>query len=242
VSTNHTTLGVSSNQSWAAASLVSGNVNVTVAANPNVAERSAVVRVVAGSAVAEVRVVQAGGPPRLGLSVSSWSAGYGAVTGSLVVTTNSDVWQAVSDQSWLSVSPVSGRSGQVLYVPVTANPSTVARQGVVTVTSGGVSASLTVTQQGRPATVSLAATSWSVAGVGGSRSVVVTTNHTGWVAVPAQDWVSVTPGGVSGESLVLTVGVNPSTAARSTTVRVTAGSAYATFTVYQAGGTITTSR
>jgi len=90
-------------------------------------------------------------PSAATVSLSPWTAltaPPGAAKTAVTVTTNQSLWTASSNQSWLTPTPSSGADGAALTVSVAANTSGWARQGVVTVTAGGASATLTVTQPG----------------------------------------------------------------------------------------------
>jgi hypothetical protein len=57
-------------------------------------------------------------------------------------------WSAVSDQSWLTVSPSSANGDGTVTITVSANPSIEARNAIVTISSSGMSQSITVIQGG----------------------------------------------------------------------------------------------
>jgi hypothetical protein len=99
---------------------------------------------------------QAGAAASISLSKTSWSAP--AVTGSLAiaVSTNRAQWSAWVDQSWLHLSRTDGHNGAVLVLGVDSNPASAARVGYVTVSAGGVSKSVKVTQAAGPAQVTVA--------------------------------------------------------------------------------------
>jgi hypothetical protein len=68
---------------------------------------------------------------------------------SIVITSN-DTWTTSSNQIWLKVSPNTGTGNDTLLLTADANLSSLQRTAVVTVTSGDISATITVTQAASP--------------------------------------------------------------------------------------------
>ncbi|MDR2261415.1 MAG: trypsin-like peptidase domain-containing protein [Azoarcus sp.] len=87
--------------------------------------------------------------PTLSLSSPSWSAPTAAASSNVTVTTNQAQWTATSNQSWLTVSPASGKNGAQATLKVTANTTTASRTGTVTFSAGGKTATVAVTQAGK---------------------------------------------------------------------------------------------
>ena len=80
------------------------------------------------------------------LSVSRLSD-FTSFAGSKAITISSNVsWSVSDDQSWISVSPTSGSDNGSVTVTVTANSSDTDRSGVVTVTGGSLTRTVTITQ------------------------------------------------------------------------------------------------
>jgi len=148
-------------------------------------------------------------------------------------------WKITDDASWLTETPTSGTTAATSTVSATANTSPSARTGTVTVAGCGLSSTLVVTQAPL-ATLTLSASTWAAPVLGGSGSLATITNQAGWQAsVPTTvTWLSVTPAGAAGEPLTLTAQPNTS-AARSATVTVRAGSVTRNVTVTQAVPTLT---
>jgi len=95
-------------------------------------------------------------------------------------------------------------------------------------------ATFNITSTVQPVTLTLSATTWSLAAGAATQDVTVTTNQGAWTATSDQAWLTTT---VRGTTLTLSASANPLTTARTATVTVTAGTATATLTVTQAGGT-----
>jgi endoglucanase len=58
-------------------------------------------------------------------------------------------WTVTDNQTWLSVSPTSGSNNGSFTVSATANTDTASRSGSVTVTGGGLTRTIGVTQAGQ---------------------------------------------------------------------------------------------
>ena len=163
------------------------------------------------------------------LSPSSATANLGGSTGTISITLDAGVaWSAVSNASWVTVSPASGTSsGSVTY--------TVAPYGGVTTRTTSLTIAgktFSVTQTGTDVNISpkSAEKAYSSDIIQVSVTALSTTT---WNVTPNASWVSVVdPGNKFGDSTItLAVGTNPSFLERTGTVTI--GSA--TFTVVQAG-------
>jgi len=87
----------------------------------------------------------------LSLSHSSWAPPREAGNLRVTVTSNT-IWTVSSNaSSWLTVSPQGGGGDSSFTINATANTGTASRSGTVTVTAGGVSRTVAVTQSATPA-------------------------------------------------------------------------------------------
>lgn len=86
----------------------------------------------------------------LSVSPASLSLGAGASSSPVAVTSNVS-WTVADNQTWLTVAPTSGTNNGSFSVSATANTATTARSGTVTVTGGGISRPIAVTQAGQGA-------------------------------------------------------------------------------------------
>ena len=150
--TSNTTWSVTDNQTWITVTpgngSNSGTLAVSVTANTGTASRSGTVTVTgAGVPQQLISVTQAAPGNTLTISASSWSPAAAAST--LVVTvTSNGAWNVVDDQTWLSASPTSGTGNGSFTLSATANTATTARTGTVTVSGGGFTRTIAVTQAG----------------------------------------------------------------------------------------------
>ncbi|MDR2261091.1 MAG: hypothetical protein LBE06_09255 [Azoarcus sp.] len=211
----------------------SGKLSVSAAPNTTGQERTAWITVRAGGLTSEIKVTQAGAAATLSVSPSSWSAPAAAASLNVTVTTNQSQWTATSNQSWLTVSPASGKNSGQVTLKVTANTTTASRIGTVTFSAGNKTVTFRVTQAGAT-TLELSSASWHhPVSRAGSWGVTVTTNQSQWTAVSSAKWLTVTRT-PSGQAL-LQMTENTSTAKRTGTVTFSAGGKTATVAVTQVG-------
>lgn len=175
-------------------------------------------------------------PPAVAISQTVWSPG--AVAQGILVTayTNQAQWSAASDAAWLTVSPATGPGGARMTVMTTANSVSSPRTGTVTVTAGGASAALVVTQGGSamPPNLTLSRTTWDPDRTAQSTGVVVNSNQQAWSATSNASWLTVAPGSwAANTTMTLFVTANTTTASRTGTVTVTTAGVSATVTVTQ---------
>jgi len=232
---------VTDDQSWISTSATSGSNNgtfsVSATANTGTA-RTGTVTVTGGGITRTIAVSQAAGSTStLTVSTSSLSLASAISSGTFSVTSNVS-WTVTDDQSWLTVSPVSGSNNATITVNATsANTGTASRTGTVTVTGGGITRTVAVTQAGTTASsLTVSATSLSLASAISSGTFSVTSNVS-WTVSDDQAWITVSPTSGSNNA---TVAVNATTAntattARTGTVTITGGGITRTVAVTQAG-------
>jgi pectate lyase len=90
------------------------------------------------------------------LSVSPTALSFGAAAGSQPVAVTANVsWTVTDDQSWITASPASGANNGSVSVSATANTATTSRNGTVTLTGGGFTRTVAVSQAGAGGTTSV---------------------------------------------------------------------------------------
>ena len=198
-------------------------------------------------------------PATLEVTPDSWTPGSAADSTPLAITTNrpiGDVTIANDHSSWLTLTG----SGSMRILNVTANTSTVQRNGSIYVTVGGLTQRVVVEQAGIVAatlTLSPPVTSLNVPNIGipsgaGDAGVVgtfttITTNQPNWTAsitpASAAAWLSVTSSGSSGGRLTFSALPNFEVSTRNATVTIRAGTgtnvATHTISVVQTSATMT---
>ncbi len=236
---SNTTWTSTSDQSWL--SVTSGATGyapltlTTITANPLLTTRTASVTVKAtGVSNTVITVTQLAG------DASTASVAKTANSTANVSLTSTASWTATTDQSWLAVTPSGPIGNATLTVTATiTNPLITSRTGNVTIkASGAIDKTITVTQAAGDPTLSVSATTASVAKTANSTASVDITSNSTWTATSDQPWLSATSGATGNAPLTLTVVTsNPFITTRTATVTIKAtGTADKTITVTQAVG------
>jgi hypothetical protein len=224
---------VSDTVSWTTLSPVSGansgTVSIKLTANTSTtADRTAVVKLSGCGETADLQLTQTK-KPTLTLSRGVWLAANTAASVATTVTTNQSVWKTSTSVSWLTADPTSGNAFTITAEP---NPGAI-RTGTVSVTAGGLTKNINVTQLA--ATFIPSPTAVTLAASGAMTSIRLTTTYGTWTLDPSSlpDWLkaSHTSGG-TGESVVLYAVPNTG-AARSADISFTAGELTKTVRVTQ---------
>jgi len=147
----------SSDQAWAhiAPPSGTGSTTVTVTCDKNdlsTLPRTATITFTALGVPNRTVTVTQDGMPALIVTPTSlnfdWNASAGqSVNVSLVNITGT--WSASSDQSWATITPLMGADGEMFMVTCTNNTDASLRTATITVTSGGLNQTVTVTQSAK---------------------------------------------------------------------------------------------
>ncbi len=184
------------------------------------------------------------GTDNISLSQSSiTNISYGGGGSNSIVVTSSDTWTAKANQDWISLSQISGSSGNSVTVTYCENNGP-ARIGTVTFTCGTKTAIYTINQDG--CTIGLSQATWTdIAASGTNKTFSVTGVHAGWIAVASENWISLYASngnsgnnifGSYGNNLRVTVAENKGASSRTGTVTLTAKTGVtAMLTVTQCG-------
>ncbi|MCL2298866.1 MAG: BACON domain-containing protein, partial [Firmicutes bacterium] len=155
-----TMITVTSNVAWTVSNSVSwltvspaggtnnGSFTVYAATNAGMAPRGGTITVSGGGVSQTVTVAQDGAAASLTLSPSAWNPGPEASSAAISIRAN--VAWIVSSPAWLTTSLSGGMNDWSLTIYAEANTGTASRSGTVTVTGGGISRTVTVTQAGKP--------------------------------------------------------------------------------------------
>jgi len=203
--TSNQTWTLSSNESWLTFSPSSGSNNgsfyADVVSYTGTAPRSGTITATAPNGqTATVAITQ---PGTSALTVSPTSlAPSNAASGTTINVTSNVAWTVSSNStSWLTVSPPGGTDNGSFTATVTANTGS-ARSGTITVTGGGVTATIPVTQAagagGGPITTGTYRienydSGFSITASGGSNSSVTQAAYT---AAATQKWAITASAGV----------------------------------------------
>jgi hypothetical protein len=200
----------------------SGNsaVTITASSNPSDQPRSTVISVSGGGITREISIEQAA---TTWLTLSSNELIIPREGTALYVDVSSNVdWSVSKVGDWINVTPTSGSNDGELTVSAIVNTSTSSRTGSVTVSGGGLTRTMTVTQEGAVSlTTSVSSLSFGDVQIGQSSAeqsyTVSGSNLTGNVIIEAPEHFQIAqPGGVWTSSLTL----SPSGGSISQAVRV----------------------
>ena len=157
-------------------------------------------------------------------------------SGSISFTTNND-WTAKCSESWVQVSPSSGRgSGDPITVSVRCEPNTTysSRSAVITITAGELSKTFNVSQEENKGVISDAASSYDLAPGAQTLEIQLKSNVKYTVGIDV-DWIFQKETKALTEStLVFTVKENDTYSPRTGKITVNGGGDSYTYTVNQA--------
>lgn len=229
------TVTITTNQSWSYEvdkdwiTVTQTDNILTISAEPNntTTPRTANIRITVGTGsnalVEMITVIQQGATPSvLSLSTKSLTLSQLGLALPVAVTTNQPSWSSSKSESWLSVSS----DGNTILIGATANTSTSARTGNVSVVVGPlgnqVTETIVVTQSGAIPipTLSLSANSFSLTNEVATRTVTVTTNQSTWSFSADKNWISVAR---DGNTLTIVSEKNISATSRTAIITVSTG-------------------
>lgn len=146
---------------------------------------------------------------------------YMASAGSQNFTITTDgSWTATSSESWLTLSPASGKGTTEVTATVAENTTDEERQAAVTVKEGDTEQTILVTQKAHYLT--LTPTQFdALPSTGGSHELTIGTDDS-WKATTNASWITLNPESGTGDIVVTaTVADNPSIYSRRDTVNIT---------------------
>ena len=231
---------VVSSQAWASVTPTSGTGNgsfaVSVAANPNTTTRTATLTITGGGITRTVAITQNGTvPAALTVSQQAFTVPTGGQSGITASITSNVAWTASSNQAWATVTPANGTNNGILTINVAVNPTTTQRTANITITGGGITRTITITQDAAIAPnlqVNTTALTAPAAGQNGITASV--TSNVAWTASSNQAWVTLTPAnGTNNGTLTINVAANAATTQRTAAITITGGGITRTITITQ---------
>ncbi|MFY7999715.1 MAG: SdrD B-like domain-containing protein, partial [Candidatus Kapaibacteriota bacterium] len=119
----------------------------------------------------------------LNLSASALTIGPAGVNNAGIMVTANVAWTVSSNQAWASVTPTSGNGNGSFSVNVVANPNTTPRTATLTVTGGGITRTIAITQNGTvPATLTVSQQAFTVPAAGQNGLSATITSNVAWTA------------------------------------------------------------
>jgi hypothetical protein len=243
-STGNTEFNVTSNTDWtvsddAAWLIVSpsngsgdGILTVNYEENTSTNQRVGTINITGGGITRAATITQSAAPFTLTVSPSNQTLGNSQGSTTFTVVSNTE-WTVSDDAAWLIVSPINGSGDGTLTITYENNTSTIQRVGTITITGGGITRTITVTQSEAPFTLAVSPSNQTVANSQGSTTFTVTSNSE-WTVSDDAAWLTVSPNNGSGEAtLTITYENNTSTNQRVGTITITGGGITRTITVTQ---------
>lgn len=162
--------------------------------------------------------------PSLAVSANAVTIAQYANSKKTVDVTSNITWTAVSDQSWLSVSPTTAFGNTTVTFTAQENPTTSTRTANVTFSGSGVSNQVvTVTQDagGVPYILVNPATMNFNAAANTAQNIEITSN-VAWTASSNQSWLTLSTANGSGVAVITANAAdNPGTTGRNATITIT---------------------
>jgi hypothetical protein len=139
----------------------------------------------------------------------------------------------------LHATTTSGSGNASLNINCLANPTTIARTGIITISGGGGLTATCIVTQSPALRLRFTPGNMKTTAKGGPYVLVLLASATTvWTATSATPWLSVYPtSGTGSARLLVEVESNTATTKRTGTIRATGGALTATGTVTQAAGT-----
>ena len=207
---------------------------VKVEENTSTAERTATITVKSEIGVFTVKVIQSGAAAVLSLDTNSLEFASDSGSKSFKINSNTS-WTVTSDQTWCSISPASGSSNGSVTVNVEKNTSTAERTATITVKSEAGNKTISVTQNGTAAVLTLDSSILEFTSGSGSKMFRISSN-TSWAVSSNRSWCNVSPSSGSGDgSVTVKVEENTSTSERTAMITVESGTITRTLSVTQNG-------
>jgi hypothetical protein len=232
-----------SDKAWLSISKTTGSGNDTItysmSKNPTISERTATVTItVDASNSKSIVITQAPGDPILTVTLKTLTIeGTSSESHHIFINSNT-IWEANSNQSWLTVSPTTGSGTDTLTIHSETNPDPTLRTAILKLTALGVSdQSITITQAG-DTTISVSVTSLSIGAEVNAMTNCSITSNSPWTAASNQTWLKVeNPSGTGNATLNLTAQGNPLREIRTANVNVWVSPNYSSsFEVSQSPG------
>lgn len=158
----------------------------------------------------------------LDASCSNTAPGSQQSTATLTIDSNVN-WTISTNVDWITVAtPLTGSGDATRNVTFAANSSTSQRTGKITVTGGGVTKEITITQAGVNVNLTASCTNTTPESTGGTGTLSITSN-TSWTISTDDTWITIaTPlTGTNNGTRTVTFGENTNTSQRTGTITVT---------------------
>ena len=213
-------------------------VTVTVSANPKTTLREATIMIKCEGKEGSISVSQSGAPAKLLLSESSMTFSTEYQSRSITVESNVE-WTVSSDKDWCTVSPTKGENNGQFSVIVAQNTTTSERTATITVSGGGITRRINVTQQYVAPSLEILPSSpleFPAASASIERNFTINSNIAWTISQNSGGWLTVSPlSGSLVQNIKVTAAANTGSTSRNATITVTGGGIIRTVSVTQLG-------
>ena len=183
-------------------------------------------------------VTQSGSGPFLETSALELSlASLSGASGSIAIVSNI-AWSASEAVDWLSVTPLSGSNdGNITISALSENTMVESRSAMVTVTGGGISHAIEVTQSGSTARLEVSPLTAAINSEAGSYINVNISSNVDWNVSKDMWWLLVSPSFGSGDGVVTLLAdqANPDTTERIAIITIAGDTMVRQIVLTQAG-------
>jgi len=227
--TSNTSWSATNDASWLTLSTTSSTGNATLTftaeANPTISTRVATVTVSAtGVASQSITVTQAAGNAIISVSATTVTIGKSANSTASVNVTSNTTWNITVNETWLTSNISTATGNATLTITAEANPLLRTRYATVRISeTGGISKSITVSQLAGDLTLSVSATSVSIAKTAYSTASANVTSNTTWNVAIDTNWLTSNIKTSTGNAkITFYARANNTTSTRSATVTISA--------------------
>jgi hypothetical protein len=227
-----TTFSVSSNITWTVEDNVDwlvisptsasndGTLTVTYTANMDTLQRVGTITVKGGGITRTVAVNQESAPYLEVTPADQYVGNEEGIT-TFIISSNRS-WTIEDNAAWLTVTPTNGSNEGTLTITHSANTDTIQRIGTITVSGGGITRTITVTQESTPF-LNVTPLDQYISYDEGSTTFIVASNRD-WTTENNSNWITVDPiSGMNHGTLTVTCTANTDTIPREETIVISGG-------------------
>ncbi len=228
------------NATWINLSSASGSGNATLTAtfdeNFSSNSRTGSITIEGGGISKIVTLVQEGQTVPAYLTVTPSNIDVSASSGTVPFTIASNItWDSRDDSDWLSKSPNNGVGDGTLNAIYSSNTSPNSRVATITLTGGGFSKDVTVTQAGTNAYLTVNPSEFNIEDTSGTVSFNITSNSS-WTLSQKSSWISLSALNGNGDSLIsISFSANNSYDSRTDTISIMGSGLTKIVTILQQG-------
>ena len=176
-----------------------------------------------------------GTTPTLTVSSTNFTFPVAGSTSLEINVTSNQSWTVTSNASWLTTSRTSGSSNNTFTMTAIANTSTSSRNATITVTGGGITRTIAITQEGvDPISLTVSPETYNFPATGGTSSAITVTSNQSWTVSSNASWLTTSlTSGSNNNTFTMTAAANTSTSTRNASVTVVGGGITRTINVTQ---------